>query len=255
MLARLLRHRAARALATGECRCDDSRISNDIADGVRRHAQVLEQALWPASFQYQLFHFVSHALDETGMLQHADISGKDRRCEKTNDLPIREIPRHNGKHRALREPAPFSAAAIGQVPELRFEHCRTGLGKIMEKAGAFFHLAARLRDRLAHFRDCEHRQLFAAAFIKIAEPGQQVDAILHRATAPVAVGPRGGLQLGIDAVFIERFIFGDRLAGRGIDCSDQGAAPEFGLTHSIAAPRFAFRRYFRRKRKYQTSWP
>ena len=183
-----------------------------------------------------------------------DIAGKDRRREEADDLPIGKIPRHHREDRTLRQPAAFGAPAARQVPEFRLQHRRAMLGVVMQQARAFLDLGARLGNRLAHLGDGELGQLVRIGLVEIAEFRKHCGSLVERACAPVAICAGSGFELRIDAVFIERFVFGDGLAGRGVGGRNHGSGSDRVCPINRRLPGVV-PRYLRRKRKYQTSWP
>ena len=95
----------------------------------------------------------------------------------------------------------------------------------MQQVGAFLHLAACLGDRLAHFGHGEPGEIFLPAFEQVPQRGQHHHPVIDPAGSPFAIGARRVLQLAVDAVLVERFVFGDGLAGGRIGGGNHSGAP------------------------------
>ena len=103
---------------------------------------------------------------------------------------------------------------------------------MMQQVGAFADLGPRLCDRFAHLGDGQPGKLFLIGFVQVAELGEDLGSLVERGRPPVAKGAGGGLQFPVDAVLVERFVFGDGLAGCGILGGDHGGA-SFGFAYTL----------------------
>ena len=131
------------------------------------------------------------------VLEEPCVPGRECRGGEPEDLPEREVPRHDRQDDAQRLIA-GPAAGPGRRNGLVGQCLWALLGVVLADPGALLDLGQGLGDRLAHLR---HHQV-GQRLLALAQPGGRVQE--HRATVldvragPVRLGRRGGVQELLD---------------------------------------------------------
>ena len=89
-------------LASGQSGSGDARIIEDAIDLRRANEKSLEYAFGETGAEENVFNFQGALRDVGGVFQQADVAGHQARSDEAEDLPEREVPRHDGENDAER---------------------------------------------------------------------------------------------------------------------------------------------------------
>ena len=203
---------SAGAFTAGERDGGDARIGNDARRRIVRHEQHLQQAIQPArvlqcSLQGQ--RAPRHVL---GKLQHHRVPDQQCRCNHAHHLPVRKVPRHDGKQHAERIMADLvTRQRSGQRVEQR---CMIRVP--LAAHGTLLHLAAGCGDRLAHLHGRGGREDVDVRAQRHCDAAKVVGACSTRHTAPRTLRIMGAGQAQVDFVCIMHAVGDECLAAMRI---------------------------------------
>ena len=155
------------------------------------------------------------------VLQQADVACHQCRRGEAEDLPQREVPRHDRQHRTQGVIANVAARGVGG-DVLRGEIVSGVVGEVVAGGGAFLHLRLGRDDGLAHLAGHQGRKLRRAGPQDATGAAHQRRAVRHRYLAPADERLTRGLQSRVD--FGGRMVrdFVEWLFSGGVDRSHGG---------------------------------
>ena len=146
---RLLGHFAPGAIAAGQSRCSDSRISNDAGDFFGAHEHRAEQILRESRFAKNFFDLERAARHVGGVLQNPRVPRHERRGGEAKDLPEGKVPRHDGEHRPQGIKSYVAAGCVG-LPRLIRQKSLCVLRVVVTSPRTLLHFRFPLHDRFSH---------------------------------------------------------------------------------------------------------
>ncbi len=217
-------HRGSGLLAAGQGHGPHGLMGDDGFDLLVADEQGLEHPLRVAGLPEQLLDVKGAAADVGGVLQQADVAGRERGRREADHLPEGEVPGHDREHAADGIAADEALVGIGR-DRLRGQEGRGLLGVVVAGPGALRDLGPGLRDRLAHFQRDRARVAIDVPAQEIAGPGQQGAARGQRHLPPAREGGLRSREYRRQRPRRMARVGGDRHARVGID------ALEFSLLH------------------------
>ena len=167
----------ARGGAAGEGDRLHVRMADECGHAIRADEQGLEHSGWQAGFPEGRFDGERASADVGGMLEQNGVAGHEGGHHRAEDLPVGEIPRHDGQNHAQRLKGDEAVLGRARGPFIG-EQTRGMLGVILAHERTFTDLGARLGQRLAHFAGHEMR----------VNAGFAPQHRCHRAQQPGAAG-------------------------------------------------------------------
>jgi hypothetical protein len=127
------------------------------------------------------------------MLQHRGIAGHQRRGGEAEDLPEREIPRHDREHRSQRPEHHLGVSAV-ELDRLGRQERLGVRGIEIAISGALLDLRAAFGERLAHFAGHQRRELVLAPAQDRARPRHCRRPLRKARPPPTFESGAGGLR-------------------------------------------------------------
>ncbi len=106
-------YRHAGLLATGEGDGANRRMGDEALDGLRGDEESAHRSVRESGVAEDLLDGKGAAGNVRGVLQQADVARHQGRGREAEELPEREIPRHDGEHRPERVVADEAAGGVG----------------------------------------------------------------------------------------------------------------------------------------------
>nr|WP_262984904.1 hypothetical protein [Sphingomonas daechungensis] len=175
-----------------------------------------EEGAWNAGFMEHLFDRESATRDVAGVFQKCAIARHQRGCSEAEDLPEREVPRHDRKHDADGIEG-YERLAAADVDALIRQIALGVIGEPVAMSGAFLDFRAAVGKGLTHLFGHECGELVPAAAKDFASLADHRRAFGEACLAPSQISPvrsgSGCLRIGELVLMISL----SGLAGRGID--------------------------------------
>src|SRR3712207_1142058 len=216
VLPRLFADATTSTLAAGERHRLDSRIVYDPLHLARADQERLEGALREACAMDDVLYCQGALRHVRGVLQEDHVPGHQRRGGVPEDLPEREVPRHDGEYGAQRLVADVGPRTL----ELYFlvGHKPLGvLGVVAAAAGALLRRGGGCRERLAHLARHQAAERFGLFLQDLRRSRHHPRPLGERGLLVLAEGVGGALELLVHLPFGQRLEAPDLLAGRRVD--------------------------------------
>src|ERR671917_441675 len=211
----LARHLTAGRLAAGERRRPHARVVDDGLDLARGDQERLEGPLGETGPADDVL-YGERALGHVGgVLEQTHVSGHERGCCEPEDLPEREVPRHDREHGTDGLVADERARPL-HLYLLVGEHRLGVLGVVAAAAGALVGLAYGRGERLAHLERHDPAELFGLFFEDLRRPRQPPRPLGERGLPVLAEGLGRELQLPVYLLVAQGFEGLELLARRRV---------------------------------------
>ena len=175
------------ARRAGERHALDAHVSDDVGDDVGLRAQRLHDAGGQSCLGGGSDDRLAGAHRVRGALEQQRVPTGDDRRDHPDRLPVREVPRHDGEHRADGVVAHDVAQPAEPCDVTRGEEARGVRRVVVEPIDALHDLAARLCERLAHLGGQQQRQPVGVPLEHVGERGERGAPLRQRTSAPVVV--------------------------------------------------------------------
>src|SRR5438128_1028142 len=218
------RKAATRPVAAGEGGGDDAGVLEDLLHFLAADEERLEAALGIAGVAEDLLDGQRALGNVARVLEQADVAGHQGGGGETEDLPEREVPGHDGEHRAEWLEPLLGAARVG-LDGLRSEVALGVLRVVAAAVGALLDLGEGGLAQLSHLQRHQPAERVLALLEQRRGAGEPLAALGEAGPSPAS--GRGGsfLQLLLDdciGVGWERL---DGFPGRGIHAGDGHGVP------------------------------
>ncbi len=155
------------------------------------------------------------------VLEDDDVAERERGREDADELPVREIPRHDGEEHAERfEDDARAGVGVDAAVEARGRRAQQAWGVarvVAARAGAFFDLGDGLCEWLAHLVGGEAAHRARAAVEDAGEAPQRGHALGDGRRGPERRGIGGAPEGGVDVGGGVLGVVGEFSAGGGVD--------------------------------------
>jgi hypothetical protein len=212
----------ASAFTAGESGGGDAGVAQDGVDLFRADEESLECAGGEACTLQDFFDGESALGDVRGVLEEADVARHETGRDEAEDLPEREVPRHDAEddtHRLVLDVAVFGVGGdvfVGQEALGVF-------GVVAAGPRAFYGFVDGGAESLTHLGGHEAGEEFFVAFEDVGSAVHHGRAGGEGEAAKGGEGGSGELEFGFDLGGGERFEGLEQLAGGGVDgCDSHG---------------------------------
>src|SRR5215211_5768734 len=216
VLPRLGADLPARTLAAGQRRRPHPRVVYDRLHLARADQERLEGALREAGAVDDVLDGQRALRHVGGVLQEDDVAGHERRGDVPEDLPEREVPRHDGEYGTQRLVADEGPGAL-DLRLLVGEKTLGVLGVVAAAAGALLRLGGSRRERLAHLARHQAAELLGLFLQDLRRPQHHLRPLGKGGLFVLAEGVDGVLDLLVYLLLTQRLEGPDLLARRRVD--------------------------------------
>ena len=206
----------AGGVAAGEGDGGDARVGDDGVHGGAWHEQGAEGAFGEAAGADDGLDLERAAGDVGGVLEDGGVARHEGRRGEAEDLPVGEVPRHDGEDDAERLVGDVAGGGVGD-DRLVGEEVFGVLGVEVAVPGAFLDFGLALGDGLAHFEGGDAREVGFALAEGARDSVEGGGTLGEGGETPVGEGGAGLAERGVylgRAVGLEGV---DDVAGGGVD--------------------------------------